>query len=449
MHGGFGSEGRKGPFASLYTITSLSRLLLSTSGLPLTCVNVGKLYWHTTVCRLTGHPSCLSRPSECINHKENLDMQLRRRQQAVTVGGAVVAMALGLAACSSSSTTPAASTSTPAGSGSSPASTPASSAAATASGTINAAGSTFQLNFQQAAIAAFKSVDPNITVNYAGVGSGTGREDLYKNTVLFAGSDSPIPSKEASEVPAGATVLYFPVQVGPIAIAYNLSGVTGLKLDATVLAQIFQGQITTWNNSAIAALNPGAKLPSTAITLAVRSDSSGTTANFSQYLVDAAGSAWKLGTSSIVKWPSTARAGSGGSGVASIVKSTPGAIGYVDFSTATASGLSAATIKNSAGDWVAPSVASATAAASHVTPAANLTFLAVDQPGATSYPITYQSWDLVYAKQPTANDAALLKAYLGYLLSSTGQQLLTSINLAPLPASIDSAATTQLSQITS
>jgi ABC-type phosphate transport system substrate-binding protein len=137
-------------------------------------------------------------------------MQLRRRQQVVTVGGAVVAMALGLAACSSSSTTPAASSSTPAGSGSSPASTPASSAAA-ASGTIEAAGSTFQLNFQQAAISAFKSVDPGITVDYSGVGSGTGRADLYKNTVFFAGSDSPIPSKEASEVPAGSTVLYFPV----------------------------------------------------------------------------------------------------------------------------------------------------------------------------------------------------------------------------------------------
>jgi phosphate transport system substrate-binding protein len=357
-------------------------------------------------------------------------------------------MVLGLAACSSSSTTPAASGSTPAGSGSSPASTPASSAAA-ASGTIEAAGSTFQLNFQQAAISAFKSVDPGITVDYSGVGSGTGRADLYKNTVLFAGSDSPIPSKEASEVPAGSTVLYFPVQVGPIAIAYNLSGVTGLKLNAAVLSQIFQGEITNWDSPAIAALNPGVKLPSETITLAVRADSSGTTANFSQYLVDAAGSAWKLGTGSIIKFPSTARASTGGSAVAAVVKSTAGAIGYVDFSTATGSGLTAATIQNSAGDWVAPSVASATAAATHVTPAANLTFLAVDQPGATSYPITYQSWDLVYAKQPSANDAALLKAYLGYLLSSTGQALLTQINLAPLPASIDSAAVAQLSQITS
>jgi phosphate transport system substrate-binding protein len=370
-------------------------------------------------------------------------MQLRGSKQAVAAGGAVIAV-LAMAACSSSSTS-----STPAPAASSAASTPAAgtSSAAAASGTIKAAGSTFQTNFQQAAISGFKSLQPGVTVDYAAVGSGTGRADLYANTVLFAGSDSPIPASETSKVPAGKTVLYFPVQVGPIAIAYNLSGVTGLKLDAATLAGIFQGKITTWNASAIAALNPGVSLPGSTITLAVRSDSSGTTANFSQYLEDAAGSAWTLGQGSTIKWPSTARAGDGGSGLAQIVKSTPGAIGYVDFSTATASGLSAASIKNSGGSFVAPSTAGATAAASHVTPKADLTFSAVDEPGADSYPITYQSWDLVYASQPNANDVAMLKAYLGYLLGA-GQQLLGPLNLAPLPSSIDQSAVAQLSMIT-
>jgi phosphate transport system substrate-binding protein len=369
-------------------------------------------------------------------------MPVGPRQRVATVGVAAVATALGLAACSSSSSSTAASGSTATSSASSSAST------STVSGTIKAAGSTFQTNFQQGAISGFKSVDPNVTVDYDPVGSGTGRSDLYSNTVLFAGSDSPVPSKEASEVPAGKTILYFPVQIGPIAVAYNLSGVTGLKLDSTVLSGIFQGQITTWNNSAIKALNPSANLPSSTITLAVRSDSSGTTANFSQYLVDAAGSAWKLGTGSTIKWPSTARAGDGGSGLASIVKSTPGSIGYVDFSTATASGLQSASIKNSAGDFVAPSTASATAAASHVTVKPNLTFSAADEPGATSYPITYQSWDLVYSVQPNATDVQLLQAYIGYLLGP-GQALLAPLNLAPLPASIDSSAKAQLSKITS
>jgi phosphate transport system substrate-binding protein len=372
-------------------------------------------------------------------------MPLGRRQRVATVGVSAVAAALALAACSSSSSSSSSSTSSGA---SATAGTSSSASTSTASGTIKAAGSTFQTNFQQSAISAFKAVSPNITVDYDPVGSGTGRSDLYSNTVLFAGSDSPVPSKEASEVPAGKTILYFPVQVGPIAIAYNLAGVSGLKLDATTLAGIFQGTIKTWNDPAIKALNPSASLPSSTITLAVRSDSSGTTANFSQYLVDAAGSAWKLGTASTITWPSTARAGDGGSAVAQIVKTTTGAIGYVDFSTASAASLSAASIKNSAGDFVAPSSASAAAAASHVTPKADLTFATADEPGATSYPIAYQSWDLVYSVQPNAGDVALLKAYLGYLLGP-GQQLLSQLNLSPLPSAIDQAAIAQLSKITS
>src|SRR6202044_3500215 len=227
---------------------------------------------------------------------------------------------------------------------------------------------------------------------------------------------------------------------GPIAIAYNVSGVSDLKLDATTLAGIFSGKITTWNDPAIKALNPSASLPSSSINLEVRSDSSGTTQNFSQYLVDAAGSAWTLGTSSIVSFPKSAHANDGGSAVAKAVKATSNSIGYVDFSTAPATGLTAASIKNPAGDYVAPSSASAAAAATHVTPKPDLTFLTADEPGAASYPIAYQSWDLVYAVQPNATDAALLKAYLGYLLSPTGQALLTPLNLTPLPTSIDSAA---------
>ena len=370
-------------------------------------------------------------------------MQFRGKQVAAASGA--VAAAIALAACSSSSsssTTAATSTTSAAASSSASATTSTSSV----SGTISGAGSTFQTNFQQGAISAFKSVDPGITVNYNPVGSSTGRDDLAANTVLYAGSDSPIPAADASKFTK--KVLYFPVQIGPIAIAYNLSGVTGLKLDATVLAEIFSGKITTWNDPAIKALNPSLSLPSASINLEVRSDGSGTTANFSQYLVDAAGSAWTLGTSSIISFPKSAHANDGGSAVAASVKATSDSIGYVDFSTATASSLTAAEIKNSAGDYVAPSSASAAAAATHVTPKSDLTFLTVDEPGATSYPITYQSWDLVYATQPNATDASLLKAWLGYLLGPAQSQL-TPLNLAPLPSSIDSAAVAQLSQITS
>ncbi len=381
-------------------------------------------------------------------------MQLRGSKQAIVAGGAVAA-APALAACSSSSssstTTPAASTgssSTPATSTSSSAPASTGTGSSSLSGTINAAGSTFQTNFQQEAISAFKSTAPGITVNYGGGGSGAGRTALYSNTVNFAGSDSPIPAKEVSSVPKGKTVLYFPVQVGPIALAYNVSGVSNLKLDATVLAGIFSGTIKTWDDPAIKALNPGASLPSSSITPVVRSDSSGTTANFSQYLVDAAGSAWKLGTASTITFPSTAHAANGGSGVAQAVKATSGSIGYVDASTAKASSLTVAEVKNKAGDYVAPTSAGAAAAAAQVKPSADLTFLSADEPGAASYPITYQSWDLVYAQQTSANEASLLKAYLGYLLGA-GQQLLTPLGLAPLPTAIDQSAVAQLSKITS
>jgi phosphate transport system substrate-binding protein len=285
-----------------------------------------------------------------------------------------------------------------------------------------------------------------MTVNYGGGGSGKGRTDLASGVVNYAGSDSPIPAAEQSNF-GGKTVLYFPVLVGPITLSYNLSGVSNLKLDPTTIAGIFSGKITKWNDPAITALNSGVSLPSTSITLAVRSDSSGTTQNFSLFLVDSAGSAWTLGSSSIIKWPSTARAGSGNAGVAQIIKSTSGAIGYVDYSTAKAAVLSYASVKNKDGNYVAPSPESASAAAAGVTVAPNLTFHAVWASGAQAYPITYQTWDLVYATQPNANDAAMLKAYLGYLLGS-GQQALTGLNYAPLPSSIDQMAQAQLSQIT-
>jgi len=278
-------------------------------------------------------------------------MQLRFRQQVATAGVAVVALTLALGACSSSSSS---SSSPGAGSSSS------GGGSASVSGTLNGSGSTFQLAFQQAAIAAYKSVQPNLTVNYGGGGSGKGRTDLAAGTVNFAGSDSTIPAKEASGF-TGKTVLYFPVVIGPITLSYNLSGVSSLKLTPSTIAGIFSGKIKTWNDAAIKADNSGVSLPSTAITLAVRSDSSGTTANFSNFLVLSAGSAWTLGTSSTIKWPSTARAGSGNAGVAQIVKSTPGAIGYVDYADAKASTLTFASVKNSAGNFVAPSTDSATA----------------------------------------------------------------------------------------
>ena len=340
-------------------------------------------------------------------------------------GAALAAVALSITACSSSSTT-------------------GGSSGGGLSGTLNGSGSSFQLTFQQTAIQNFRSIQPGMTVNYGGGGSGKGRTDLAGNVVQFAGSDSPIPAAETANF-KGKTVLYFPVVIGPITMSYNLSGVSSLKLDAPVIADIFQAKITKWNDPKITALNPGVKLPSTSIVIARRSDSSGTTANFSQFLVDAAPN-WKLGSSSTISWPANSQGGSGNGGVAQIVHSTPGAIGYVDYSDAKAAGLTFASVKNKDGNYIAPSIQSATTAADNATINPDLTFSAIWASGAQSYPITYQSWDLVYQKQSSTNTTKMLKKYIGYLLGD-GQQLLTGLGYAPLPSNILTQAQAQVSKI--
>jgi phosphate transport system substrate-binding protein len=357
-----------------------------------------------------------------------------RRARWAALTTAVLATLI-VSACSSSSS----SSSTPAGGSSS------SSSSSNLSGTLNGSGSTLQLTFEQAAIQAFKSSQPGITVNYGGGGSGKGRTDLASGVVNFAGSDSPIPAKEQVNF-KGKTVLYFPILIGPITVSYNLSGVSKLQLSAPVIANIFQGKITNWNNSAIKADNPGVTLPSTPITIARRSDSSGTTQNFSEFLVKGAPGVWTLGSSSVINWPATSRGGDGNSGVSSIIKITPGAIGYVDYATAKASGLTFAYIKNSTGGYVAPSTAAATAAADHASVKPDLTFSAIWAPGASSYPITAQSWVLVYETQSSSQTAKLLQAWIGYLVGA-GQQVLTTVGDAQLPASIDQMAKAQLSKI--
>jgi phosphate transport system substrate-binding protein len=363
-------------------------------------------------------------------------MQRVRIKGATMAGATLAVVALSLAACSSSSSSSSAKSS----------SSPSSGSTAKLSGTLNGSGSTFQLTFQQTAIQSFKSIQSGLTVNYSGVGSGTGRSNLAAGTVNYAGSDSTIPASELSTF-NGKTVLYFPVVIGPITVSYNLSGLSKpLNLSAPVIADIFEAKVTTWNNSAIAADNPGVTLPSTAISICRRSDSSGTTQNFSEFLVKGAPSVWTLGSSSTINWPAASRGGNGNGGVASCIKSTAGAVGYVDYADAKASALTFASVKNSAGDYVAPSVSSATTAADNATIAPNLTFSAIWASGAGSYPITYQSWDLVYEAQSSSTTAANLKGWLGYLLGD-GQKLLPELNYAPLPASLDQKAAAQLSKI--
>jgi phosphate transport system substrate-binding protein len=316
--------------------------------------------------------------------------------------------------------------------------------------TLNGSGATFPKSYYEEAIAEFQGANKGVTINYAGGGSGKGRQDLADQVVDWAGSDSPIKDEDLAKF-KGGEVLYFPTVVAPITLSVNLEGGDGIKLDCPVVANIFQKKVTDWSDPSIAALNPDLKL-SGPITPAVRSDSSGTTDNFSKYLERAcgkdAGGVWTLGTGSTIEWPAGVSAGNGNSGVAQIVKDTKGAIGYVDLSDAKASGLSYAAVKNKAGNFVEPTIEGASAAAAGATINDNLTFSAVWADGDDAYPITAQTWILVYQKQTDKAKGEAVKAFIAYILSEEGQKLANEVDFGSLPAGLDEKALAQLDTIT-
>jgi phosphate transport system substrate-binding protein len=312
--------------------------------------------------------------------------------------------------------------------------------------TLNGSGSTLSKPYQEVAIDQFKKTHKGVTINYGGGGSGKGRQDLADSVVNFAGSDSPFKPDDAAKAKGGA-MLYFPILLSPIAVIYNIDGVDKLQLSGPVIAKIFQREITKWNDEAIAADNPGAKLPDTAIVVAHRADGSGTTQNFTEFLNSSAKGVWKLKSGSTVEWPADTQAGQGSSGVAQIVKSTKGAIGYVDLSDAKASAVKYASIKNKSGKYIEATPAGASAAGEGIEVKDNLTFSAIDAKGDKAYPITAQTWVIVYAKQTDKAKGDALKAYLTFLVGD-GQSLLTDIDYAPLPQGLRDKALKQVEKVT-
>jgi phosphate transport system substrate-binding protein len=311
--------------------------------------------------------------------------------------------------------------------------------------TLNGSGSTLSKPYQETAIEEFKKANKGVTVNYGGGGSGKGRQDLADMVVDFAGSDSPYKEADLAKI-KGGPVLYFPILLGPITVSYNVPGLDKLQLSAETIAKIFQRDVKKWNDKAIAADNPGAKLPDLDIVVAHRADGSGTTQNFTEYLNSAAKGTWRLKSGSTVEWPSDTQAGQGNGGVAQVVKSTKGAIGYVDLSDAKASGLKYASVKNLAGKFVEPTTAAASAAGDGIDVKSNLLFSALNAKGEKAYPITCQTWVIVYAKQADHAKGEALKAYLKFLVKD-GQKLLTEIDYAPLPKGLQDKAVKQLDKI--
>jgi phosphate transport system substrate-binding protein len=312
-----------------------------------------------------------------------------------------------------------------------------------ASATINGDGSTFQLGFNQVVIGGFKQQQKAVTINYQGNGSGTGRTDFVNGVVDFAGTDAAFKSTDPQPP---KPFLYFPTVVAPITVSYNLSGVK-LNLSPETTAKIFSGAITTWDDAAIKTDNPKVKLPSTTITVVHRSDSSGTTANFTSWLTKAAPTDWTLGSGSTVSWGSSTQGATGNSGVAKLVQDTDGAVGYVDFSDANASDLTYASIKNSAGKFIKPSLPSAAAAAQGASVNADLTYDPINSDGTAAYPITSPTWIIVYTDQTDAAKGNAIKGWLNYIYAD-GQKLAPAIDYAGLPKGLLKQAKAQVKKIT-
>jgi phosphate transport system substrate-binding protein len=295
---------------------------------------------------------------------------------------------------------------------------------------INGAGSTFDAPAFTKWFEAYKAVNPNIQINYQPIGSGAGQKQLLNQTVDFGASDAPM--SDASMAGAPGKILHVPVVAGGVAIIYNLPGDPQVKLDGTTLANIYLGIITNWNDPKIVALNPGVNLPNLAIIPVHRSDGSGTTFIFTDYLTtisDSWANSVKKGTA--VQWPGGIGIGAKGSaGVAGQVRQLSGGIGYAELAYADQNKIPYATIKNAAGNFVSPAPDSVSAALATATIPDDFRFSMVNAPGDKSYPIAGASWVLIYQQQKSSGNG--LVAFLKWAITD-GQKLSPSLDYAPLP----------------
>ena len=289
-----------------------------------------------------------------------------------------------------------------------------------------------------------------VKINYQPIGSGGGIRQLSERTVDFGATDAPMSDAELAKAKGGA-ILHVPTALGAVVVIYNLPGVSaGLKLTGGVLAAIFQGQITRWNDPRIASLNAGRSLPATDILVVHRSDGSGTTFVFSDYLASVS-SAWatKPGKGKELQWP-VGLGAKGNDGVSGQVKQTPGAIGYTELAYATQNQLTTAAIENASGEFVAPSIQSVTAAAAGAVatlpPNTDYRVSIVNAQGRGVYPISSFTWIIAYETQRDRAKAKQLTDFLHWALSD-GQGLEAALDYAPLPQTMRSALAARVDSI--
>lgn len=310
---------------------------------------------------------------------------------------------------------------------------------------INGAGSTFDYPVFSKWFSTYAAMDPSVNFNYQSIGSGGGLRQIMAQTVDFGASDAPMTDKALGEAPG--KIFNLPVVTGGEAVVYTLPGNPKLKLDPDILSGIYLGKITKWNDPKIAALNPDASLPAINIIPVHRSDGSGTTFIFTDYLSSISPD-WKagVGKGTSVNWPA-GLGGKGNEGVAGQVRQLPGAIGYVELAYAKQNKMQYADLKNAAGNFVSPTLESVSAALATATIPDDFRFSMVNSPGENAYPISGASWILIYQAQKDADKGKKLVGFIRWAVTE-GQKISGPLDYAPIPDAVVQRILKRLDEVT-
>src|SRR5206468_2398206 len=302
------------------------------------------------------------------------------------------------------------------------------SASASAQMMINGAGATFPYPIYSKWFDEYAKVDPSVRFNYQSIGSGGGQKQILAQTVDFGASDGPMSDENLAKAPG--KILHIPTVAGADVLTYNLPGSPKLKFDGPTIVDIFMGKITKWNDPKIQAQNSGVKLPDTEIVVVHRSDGSGTTYIWVDYL-SSVSKEWetKVGRGTSVQWP-VGLGGKGNEGVAGQVKQLPGTVGYVELAYAKQNKLPYADVKNAAGKYIAPSIESITEALAAAKIPDDFRFSMVNPPGEKAYPIAGATWLLVYEQQKDAGKGKKLVEFLNWAINQ-GEGMAAALDYAP------------------
>jgi phosphate transport system substrate-binding protein len=310
--------------------------------------------------------------------------------------------------------------------------------------TMTGAGATFPYPIYSKWFDEYARVDPSVRFNYQSIGSGGGQKQIIAQTVDFGASDGPMSDENLAKAPG--KILHIPTVAGAVVITYNLPGNPTLKVDGPTIANIFLGNVTKWSDPAIAGQNPGVTLPDSDIIVVHRSDGSGTSFIFTDYLSKVSAD-WKskVGANTAVKWPAGLGA-KGNEGVSGQIEQTPGSFGYVELIYAAQNKMPFAQVKNAAGNYVSPTTDSVTAALASAQIPEDFRFSMTDAPGPDSYPIAGVTWLLVYQKQTNADKGKKMVEFLNWALTK-GEDMAAPLDYAPLPQPLRDRVLKRVSEI--